>query len=96
MIMHKVAKLKLIYSFSATIIKPSLKLFLKEIWFSITFFYSQVLMNVSSKRINLEMLLIKVSYCRKLNHTGPSPDEITLVDAAAHMGFKFEGASASE
>lgn len=29
-------------------------------------------------------------------YQGPSPDEITLVDAAAHMGFKFMGASASQ
>ncbi|CAK84558.1 unnamed protein product (macronuclear) [Paramecium tetraurelia] len=30
------------------------------------------------------------------NYQGPSPDEITLVDAAARMGFQFTGASASE
>ena len=30
------------------------------------------------------------------SYQGPSPDEITLVDAAAHLGFRFTGASASE
>jgi phospholipid-transporting ATPase len=29
-------------------------------------------------------------------YQGPFPDEITLVDAAAHLGFKFLGSSASE
>ncbi|EGR27708.1 phospholipid-translocating p-type flippase family protein, putative [Ichthyophthirius multifiliis] len=28
-----------------------------------------------------------------IDYQGPSPDEITLVDAARHMGFKFTGAS---
>jgi len=28
-------------------------------------------------------------------YQGPSPDEITLVDAAMNMGFTFVGASAS-
>lgn len=29
-------------------------------------------------------------------YQGPSPDEITLVDAAARLGYKFTGASSSE
>lgn len=31
----------------------------------------------------------------KIMYQGPSPDEITLVDAAKHMGFVFLGSSAN-
>lgn len=31
-----------------------------------------------------------------INYGGPSPDEITLVDAAKHMGFVFEGSEGNK
>ncbi|CAD8148969.1 unnamed protein product [Paramecium pentaurelia] len=32
----------------------------------------------------------------QINYQGPSPDEITLVDAAMNLGYRFEGQSANE
>jgi magnesium-transporting ATPase (P-type) len=32
---------------------------------------------------------------RNFNYVGPSPDEITLVDCAKHMGFIFIGSASS-
>ncbi|CAK90837.1 unnamed protein product (macronuclear) [Paramecium tetraurelia] len=33
---------------------------------------------------------------QQINYQGPSPDEITLVDAAMNLGYRFEGQSANE
>ncbi|CAD8163492.1 unnamed protein product [Paramecium pentaurelia] len=40
--------------------------------------------------------IIQYDQDKNTSYQGPSPDEITLVDAAARMGYKFTGASASE
>ncbi|CAD8102056.1 unnamed protein product [Paramecium sonneborni] len=40
--------------------------------------------------------IIQYDKNQNASYQGPSPDEITLVDAAARMGFQFTGASASE
>jgi phospholipid-transporting ATPase len=32
----------------------------------------------------------------EISYQGPSPDEITLVDAAMRMGFQYRGGSASQ
>lgn len=42
-----------------------------------------------------ECIVHKDTDTGKVTYQGPSPDEITLVDAAMNMGFKFTGASAS-
>ncbi|CAD8196188.1 unnamed protein product [Paramecium octaurelia] len=40
--------------------------------------------------------IIQYDKNQNASYQGPSPDEITLVDAAARLGFQFTGASASE
>jgi phospholipid-transporting ATPase len=42
-----------------------------------------------------ECLVEKDAETDELNYQGPSPDEITLVDAASRLGYQFRGASAS-
>ncbi|KAL4486127.1 hypothetical protein ABPG72_012180 [Tetrahymena utriculariae] len=40
-----------------------------------------------------ECIIQRDKETNEIDYQGPSPDEITLVDAARHMGFTFEGAS---